>query len=54
LYIPIETGEPKGSVLGHSLFLYYTNDIRLFTDDTIAYMGIKFALDAQHLQKKKI
>jgi hypothetical protein len=50
---------PQGSVLGSSLFLYYINDIpteldstiRLFADDTIAYLVIKSNNDALTLQR---
>ena len=58
-YVQVESGVPQGSVLGPSLFLYFINDIpsgltstiRLFADDTIAYLAIKSNSDAATLQQ---
>lgn len=52
-------GEKNQPILGPSLFLYYINNIpvglnstiRLFAEDTIAYMAVKSTIDAQHLQQ---
>ena len=56
--VQVDSGVPQGSVLGPSLFLYYINDIpdglqakvRLFADDTIAYLAISNPSDCSTLQ----
>ena len=57
-YIDVDSGLPQGSVLGPSLLLFYINDIpcslkstvRLFADDTIAYLALTSEADAVDLQ----
>ena len=57
--VDAETGIPQGSVLEPSLFIFYINDlqdrlrstVRLFADDTIAYLTITSEDDAEHLQE---
>jgi len=55
--IKVESGVPQGSVLGPSLFLFYingmpdniTSTVRLFADDTIAYLTV--SSDSNTLQE---
>ena len=56
--VSVQSGVPQGSVLGPSVFLYYMNDIheelkssvRLFADDTIAYLVVDSDADCDTLQ----
>ena len=56
--VPVSSGVPQGSVLGPCLSLFFINDlaeqldsrVRLFTDDTIAYLTVDSQSDAMALQ----
>ncbi len=55
----VASGIPQGSILRPCLFLFYINDIpeglhstvRLFADDTIAYLAVSSNADAESLQE---
>ena len=56
--VPVTPGVPQGSILGPICFLVYSNDlphrvksqVRLFADDTAAYLVISKTAESRHLQ----
>ena len=57
-WVPVKSGVPQGTVLGHLLFLIYLNDlpdnisseVRLFADACDLYRPINNKHDVEHLQ----
>ena len=56
--MPVTSGVPQGLVIGPIIFLVYINDlpdglkssVRFFADDTVVYMTVSSASDAETFQ----